>query len=125
MRMSKRDLTATSLVGAAVVIYALWFADFTLPFLGDVRATGAVVLTLGFLASAAAVVPTFGELLHGSSAYLALTSTIGTVAAVAGVHMLVTSSTASLGILMAAMVVLWLLATSHHVELAHRHVMSI
>ena len=118
MRLSKRDLTATLLVGAALVIYACWAAGLTLPGMESARATGAVLLALGFLASASAVVPTFVDLLHGDRAYLVVTSVIGTVAATAGVHLLVTANELSLAVLMAAMVVLWLMATVHHRMLA-------
>jgi hypothetical protein len=44
----------------------LWAIDSTLPGMSSTRATGVAVLALGFAASASAVVPAFGQLLHGN-----------------------------------------------------------
>jgi len=109
---------ATALVAVAAVVYFLWRAGSPLPGLSGIRTTGAVVLTLGFLASASAVVPTFVDLLHGGKTYLVVTSVMGLVAAVAGVQVLVSSSEASLAVLMAVMIALWLVTTIHHSLLA-------
>lgn len=114
MRLSNRDVVATLLVAAAGLVYMLWVVG-SAPFsMSSVRAIGIVVLALGFLASATAVVPTFSQLLHGNKAYLAVTSTLGVIAAVAGVQMLVTASEVSLAVVMVAMITMWLLATAHH-----------
>lgn len=78
----------------------------------------ATVLALGFAASASAVVPTFGQLLHGNKAYLVITSLLGLAAVAAGVLMLITASGTALAALMAATAVLWLIATVHHGVLA-------
>jgi hypothetical protein len=64
------------------------------------------------------VVPTFGQLLHGNKTYLAITSLIGLATVAAGVQMLITASGASLTVVMAAMALLWLIATIHHSLLA-------
>jgi hypothetical protein len=117
MRFPKRDLIATALVTAAGLLYGLWAAGSAPPGMSGTRATGLVVLALGFAASASAVVPTFDRLLHGSKAYLALTSGIGLVAVIAGVLMLAGSSEVGLGVVMVAMVVLWAIATVHHAML--------
>lgn len=114
MYLPKRDLIATSLVIIAVLLYLLWAIDSALPGMGGTRATGVAVLALGFAASASAVVPTFDQLIHGNRAYLVLTSLIGLAAFAAGIQMLVTASGAGLTIVMAAMAVLWLIATAHH-----------
>jgi len=114
MRLSKRDSIATGLVAAAVLLYALWALEHSLPSMSGTRVTGTAILVLGFLASASAVVPSFDRLLHGNKAYLAVTSLIGTAAAVAGVQMLVTASKASLAVVMVAMFVLWVISTVHH-----------
>ena len=82
--------------------------------MSSTRVTGVAVLALGFAASASVVVPGFGQLLHGNRAYLAMTSLIGLAAAAAGIQMLVTASGAGLTVVMAAMAVLWLIATIHH-----------
>jgi hypothetical protein len=63
-------------------------------------------------------VPGFSQLLHGNKAYLVLTSLIGLAALAAGVQMLITASGAGLTGVMAAMGVLWLIATIHHSLLA-------
>lgn len=118
MRVSKRDLIATGLVALAVVFYLLWLADMAIAGMSGVRVTGAVLLGLGFAASAVAVVPGFDQLIHGNKVYLAITSLLGLVALAGGVHMLVFASDAGVAVLMAAMVVLWAIATTHHMLLA-------
>ena len=60
-----------------------------------VRVTGLVILALGFVASASAVVPGFERLVHGSRLYLAVTSVLGLGALVAGLVTLWSSSTAA------------------------------
>lgn len=118
MTLPKKDLVATALVAVAGLIYLLWAIDSALPGLGSARASGAVVLLLGFAASASAVVPAFAELLRGSKAYLAITSLIGVVALIAGVVVLTSASGAAFTTLILAMVVLWAIATTHHTLLA-------
>lgn len=118
MTLSKRDALASTLVGVAVLLYLLWAFEAEVPSLHATRATGAVVLVLGFLASASAVVPTFDRLIHGSKSYLMVTSAIGVVAAVAGILVMIRSSEIGLGVVIASMVVLWSIATTHHVLMA-------
>jgi hypothetical protein len=117
MRLPKQDIVATVLVVAAGLLYLLWVLDAG-PLGSSTRATGLVVLGLGFAASASAVVPNFDRLLHGSRLYLTVTSLIGMVALIAGVHMLLTANGTTLGLLMATMGALWLIATIHHSRLA-------
>ena len=81
------------------------------------RVTGLVILVLGFIASATAVVPSFDQLIHGNRAYLAVTSLLGLAALAAGIVMLWSASSAALAVLMAALVVLWVISTIHHVLL--------
>ncbi len=114
MRLPKTDIIATGLVAVAAVFYLLWAVGSTLPGMSSARVTGVAVLALGFAASASAVVPAFGQLLHGSRAYLVIASLIGLAAAAAGVQMLITASGAGLTVVMAAIAVLWLIATVHH-----------
>lgn len=114
MRLPKTDIIASGLVFAAAVLYVLWDAGSALPGMSGPRATGIVVLALGFAASATAVVPSFDQLLRGNKAYLAVTSLIGLVAVIAGAQMLVTASGTGLAVVMIAMVGLWLIATIHH-----------
>lgn len=117
MRLPKRDIIATCAVAAAVVVYLLWLADATLPGMSGMRVTGLVILVLGFIASATAVVPSFDRLIHGNRAYLAVTSLLGLAALAAGIVMLWSASSAALAVLMAALVVLWVISTIHHVLL--------
>lgn len=118
MRLLKRDIIATVLVAAGGVLYLLKAADAVLPGTGGTRATAAVILALGFVASAAAVVPGFEELLHGSKVYLVTASLMGVVALLDGVLTLVDASDAALAVLMAATTALWLMATIRHAVLA-------
>ena len=92
MSLPKRDAIATVLVAVAGVLYWLWAVGSAPPGLGSVRATGTVILALGFVASASAVVPWFGQLMHGNKAYVTLTSIIGLVAFVGGLQMLIAAS---------------------------------
>jgi uncharacterized membrane protein YqgA involved in biofilm formation len=105
---------ATGLVAAALALYVLRAAEVTSSTAGGTRATGAAILALGFVASAAAVVPSFVQLLHGNKAYLAGMSALGVIALAAGVHLLVAASLASLTVLIVATVVMWFAATLHH-----------
>ena len=114
MRLPTRDVIASGLVGVAGLLYALWLTDSAPPGMSSTRATGIVILALGFAASANAVVPAFDRLLHGSKTYLAVASLIGVVALVGGWYMLVAGSEIGLGVVMTAMVVLWLIATIRH-----------
>ena len=118
MHLPRRDIIATGLVAVAGLLYLLWAIDSALPGISGTRATGAAILALGFAASASAVVPGFGQLLHGNKTYLLITSLIGLAAFAAGVQMLITASSAGLTVVMAAMAVLWLIATIHHSLLA-------
>jgi hypothetical protein len=125
MRIPKRDLIATALVMVAGILYLLWVVDAAPPGMNGTRATGAVVLGLGFVASASAVVPGFEDLVHGNKLYLAVTSMIGLVAFGAGLQLLLNASETALGLLMAAMGVLWLIATIHHMLLARSATTSV
>jgi hypothetical protein len=118
MYLPKRDIIATVAVAVVGLLYLLWAIGSALPGMTSTRATGVAVLALGFAASASAVVPFFGHLLHGNKTYLAITSLIGMAAVAAGVQMLITGSGAGLTVVMAAMAVLWLIATIHHSLLA-------
>jgi hypothetical protein len=118
MRLPQRDLLATGLVAVAGLLYGLWAAEAGPPGLDSLRATGLVMLVLGFAASASAVVPGFEQLLHGNKLYLGVNSALGLVALAAGVLMLVASSEVGLAVLMVTMVAMWLIATVHHVVLA-------
>lgn len=118
MSIPMRDRIATALVALAVVVYVAWATGSAVPGMDGIRVTGLVVLGLGFVASASAVVPGFERLLRGNRLYLAVTSLIGVVAFAGGVVTLVGASEVALGVMVAAMVVLWAIATIHHSMLA-------
>ena len=118
MHLPKRDIIATGLVALAGLLYLLWAIGSTLPGMSSARVTGAAILALGLAASASAVVPTFGQLLHGNKAYLVITSLLGLAGLAAGVQMLITANGIGLSVVMAATAVLWLIATIHHSLLA-------
>ena len=118
MSLPKKDIIATVLVAVAGVLYVLWLLDVTLPGMNTIRVTGLVILVLGFAASAVAVVPGFDALMHGSRTYLAATALLGLVAFAGGLTMLLWTSSAGLAVLVGAMVVLWAIATAHHLRLA-------
>jgi len=121
MGLSRRDWFATVMVALATVMAALWVMDVALPGLDGVRATGAVVLACGFVASAAAVVPGFERLIHGNRWYLVVASLLGLVALAAGIALLVTADRWWLAVLIAATIVLWAMATVRHTRAgAHR-----
>lgn len=114
MRLTTRDRVATVIVGAAVVVAAGWF----LPLPGarsvDVRAVTVAVLALGMPVSAAAVVPGFSGLIHGSRAYLFGASALGFAALALAVLTLANGTEETLAAMVVAMVVLWAMATVRH-----------
>lgn len=114
MRLERTDFFATVTVALGVVAYALWLADVSPPGFGPARVVGAVVLGLGWLASAVAVVPNFDELIHSSRVYLAVTSALGVAALTAGVIVLVNASGTLLALLVSTTVAMWVLATIRH-----------
>lgn len=120
MRLNRTDVFAAFAVGIGVVAYALWLADTAAVGMESARVVGAVVLGLGWLASAAAVVPNFGELIHASKPYLAVTSALGVAALTAGIIVLVNANEAMLALLVATTVAMWVLATIRHTLISRR-----
>jgi hypothetical protein len=118
MKVPTRDVAATAAVLLAVVAYGLWLADVEVLGTTSVRGVGAVALVLGFVASAIAVVPGFDQLIRGNRSYLAAASLLGVAALASGVVALWKESETALGLLVAAVVVLWGVSTTHHVLLA-------
>jgi hypothetical protein len=119
MNLTWRDGIATVLVAAAALVYGLWI-------LGAVdgltsEAVAVIVLVLGFLASALAVVPGFGTLIHGSKAYMATASVIGVVALVAGILTILDGTETTLAVLVLSTLVLWGLATVRHATSGEGH----
>jgi hypothetical protein len=123
MNLTWRDGIATVLVAAAALVYGLWI-------LGMVdglamEAVAVIVLGLGFLASALAVVPGFGKLIGGSKAYLATASLIGVVALVSGILTVVDGTETTLAVLVLSTLVLWGLATVRHATSGEGHEASL
>jgi hypothetical protein len=117
MSTSWRDRIATLVVGSALLVYVVWAVGA----LGDVSAgtIAIIVLVLGVVASASAVVPGFVELLAGSRTYLAVAALVGLVALVSGIMTIVNSTDETLAILVVATVALWAVSTVRHAS-AHR-----
>ena len=117
MSISWRDRIATLLVAAATLIYLLWLTG---PLEGLTASSIAVlVLALGFIASASAVVPGFAGLLSGSRMYLALASLGGLVALVCGVLTVAQATEQTLAMLVVATIGLWVAATVRHAMVHH------
>lgn len=112
MSIPMRDRIATLLVATATLIYVSWFTGI----LGGFTAgsVALIVLALGFVASASAVVPSFAALLAGSKLYLALASLGGLVALVCGAITVTQATEETLAILVIATIGLWAAATARH-----------
>jgi hypothetical protein len=116
MYLPQRDKVATVFVGTGVAAYLVW--AMASPGETWTRVVAGVVLALGFAASATAVVPSFSELLHAPKAYLATASLVGLAAFGTGLVAVVQGSSDALGLLVAATVALWVMATVRHLALA-------
>jgi hypothetical protein len=117
MSIPWRDRIATLLVATATLIYLLWL-------IGSLEGLTAssialLVLALGFIASASAVVPGFAALLSGSRMYLALASLGGLIALVCGVLTVTQETEQTLAILVVATIGLWVAATVRHTMVHH------
>lgn len=117
-----RDRLATLVVAAAALLYLVWFVADDGASESEVRWITAIVLALGFVASASAVVPGFEGLIHGSRLYLAVSSLLGLGAFVAGIAALVTGDEVWLVLLVGLTVVLWAMSTMRHAAAAPRSV---
>jgi hypothetical protein len=119
MRFDRKDRVATAFVAAAVALYGLWSIGLVVSESWTVRVITVAVLALGIPASAMAVIPGFEGLLHGSKVYLAVSTLVGLGALGVAILALTLSSQAMLNALMAAMVVLWAMATVRHGRTGH------
>ena len=116
MSIPWRDRIATLLVATATLTYALWLTG---PLSGlTAGAVALIVLALGFVASASAVVPGFPALLAGSKVYLLVASVAGLVALTCGVLTVLDATAQTLAILVVATIGLWAGATARH-AMAH------
>jgi hypothetical protein len=114
MHLTRRDLIATAFVVVAVAAAALLPLGVGGHSETTVRVLTAIVLALGFAASASAVVPGFPELMHGSKPYLVVSSLLGLGALAAGIAALVDGRGAMLGLLVLATALLWGISTARH-----------
>jgi hypothetical protein len=112
MSIPMRDRIATLLVAAASLVYVLWLSGY----LGGLSpgSVALIILGLGFVASASAVVPGFAALLAGSRLYLGLASLGGLVAMVCGALTVIQATEETLAILVIATLGLWAAATRRH-----------
>lgn len=122
MRLTWRDRLATFVVAAAALLYLVWFSFDDGASETEVRWITAIVLALGFVASASAVVPGFEGLIHGSRLYLAVSSLLGLGAFAASIAALVTGNEVWLVLLVVLTVVLWAMSTMRHAAAAPRSV---
>jgi hypothetical protein len=126
MRLTWKDGLATVFVGSAVAVYGIWMAASEVLGLTTTRAVSAVVLILG-IAGCYAARSYFGAIYGAegetrtSVPYLVLVSAFGIVALVGAVVALIGGSTAALTTLIAAMVILWAMATVHHLTMGRAH----
>lgn len=118
MHLTFRDRIATLCVAVGALAAGLWLAGMGSQGITGARVVTGIVLALGFVASASAVVPGFLDLLHGSKLYLVTTSLLGLAALVAGIFALIDGEEAMLGALVGVTVVLWAISTWHHVRFA-------
>jgi hypothetical protein len=118
MKLTRRDLIATVCVAVGTLAAVMWLAGMGSQGITGARVVTGIVLALGFVASASAVVPGFLDLMHGSKLYLVTTSALGLAALVAGIFALIDGEEAMLGALVGATVVLWAISTWHHVRFA-------
>lgn len=112
MNLTTRDRVATLLVATATFIYGVWLTGFVDGL--TAASVAIVILALGFLASASAVVPGFAALLAGSRAYLAVASVLGLVALGGGILTVANATEDTLALLVIATLVLWASATVRH-----------
>ena len=125
MGITVRDRVATVLVGAAVVLAIGWFVDLAGLRTFDVVSITLAVLVLGVPASAAAVVPGFAGLIHGSRSYLLISSALGLAATAAAVLTIANRTEETLGVLVGLTVFLWAGATARHGRVLTGHRLQI
>jgi formate/nitrite transporter FocA (FNT family) len=119
MRLTWRDGVATALVAAAVVLYGLWLSGVAMADVST-RLVALVVFGLGMAACIAnqrEMAEVFGATREGPRppmTYVVLATAAGVVILAAGIAAMVTATELMLAVLVAAMVVLWLAATSRH-----------
>jgi hypothetical protein len=114
MRLTWKDAVSTVFMAAIVVIYVAFLNSTTAWLISSARGTTAAVLVLGIVGGCGMSSADYQEQGTWARAYLGLASVLGITALVAGVVALITASTVSLAILVAATFALWLAATVRH-----------
>lgn len=118
MHLTLRDRIATLCVAVGTLVAVLWLAGVGSQEIAGARWVTAIVLALGFVASASAVVPGFEGLMRGSKPYLVITSVLGLGALVAGIFAMIDGTDALIALLVALTVTLWAISTVRHVRAA-------
>jgi hypothetical protein len=117
MRLTRKDLRAAVAVVGAAIFYTLWLTD-TVAADMSTRVVAAIVFALGWLGCTSDVEQmkvVFGvEGKRPPLLYVALASTVGGVAVVAGTMAIIWAIEAMLATLVIAMLVLWIAATARH-----------
>ena len=126
MRLTFKDGLATVFVGCAVAVYGFWMTDGEVLGLTTTRAVSAVVLILGIAGCTTA--RSFFEGIYGAEEgvrppmpYVIGVSAVGILALGSAVVALIGGSTSALTTLIIAMIILWVMATGHHLSMARRH----
>lgn len=117
MPLSWRDSLASLFVALGVVIWAAWAIGSGVPGFVEVAPVAIAVLVLGVAASVSAVVPGWGELIHGSRAYFGAASAVGVVAAGAGLLAVINGDATALAVLIVTTVALWAMSTVRHLRI--------
>ena len=126
MRLSWRDGLATVLVGCAVAVYGFWMTDGEVLGLTSIRAVTVVVLLLGMAGCTTA--RSFFEGIYGARGsvrppmpYVIGVSAIGIVGLGSALLALIGGSTPALTTLIIATILLWAMATVHHLLMSRRN----
>ncbi len=121
MRLTGKDAVTTVFTGVIIAVYVGFLRGADLPLISSVRGTTAVILVLGMVGGCA--LSGVGDVYSGPQSlltriFIAVASTIGSVAFLAGLVGLITGSELALGVLFIATIALWLIATSRHAFIA-------
>ena len=118
MRLTWKDGLATVLVGAAVVVFAVWAAGGSV--LG-VSGRGLVVAIFLLGIAGCYTAQSHFETVYGINgttrpprAYVVLVSAVGALAMVAGIVSLIVGGGLAVTTLLLAMIVMWMLSTARH-----------
>ncbi|HEU5161008.1 MAG TPA: hypothetical protein VFU43_28685 [Streptosporangiaceae bacterium] len=117
MGLTGKDAVTTLVTGVIIAVYVAFLGGTDLPIISSARGTTAVILVLGMIGGCA--LSGVGEAFSGPRSpatriFIAIASTIGLVALVAGVIGLITAGESALGVLFGATIALWLVATTRH-----------